>query len=45
MMAYFIHTHKEKRLEVLNRAHLQMENLERDVESLSIYGTSGMSTL
>lgn len=45
LMAYFIHTNKEKRLEVLNRAHLQMENLERDVENLSIYGTSAMSNL
>lgn len=45
LMAFFIHANKEKRLEILNRAHLQMENLERDIECLSIYGTSGMATI
>lgn len=30
---------------MLNRAHLEIENLERDIESLSIYGVSGMASL
>ncbi len=45
IVAFFLQTHKEKRMEILNRAHLQMENLERDLESLSIYGVSGMPNL
>lgn len=32
-------------MEILNRANLQMENLERDILGLSIYGMSGMASL
>ena len=45
IVSFFIQSHKDKKLEILNRAHLQMENIERDIENLSIYGVSGMSSL
>lgn len=45
IVAFFLQNHKEKKLEILNRAHLQLENLERDIESLSIYGVSGMMSI
>ena len=45
IVAFFLQTHRDKKLEILNRAHLQMENLERDIENLSIYGVSGMANL
>jgi hypothetical protein len=45
VVAFFLQTHKDKKLEILNRAHLQMENMERDIENLSIYGVSGMANL
>ena len=42
-MAFFLHNHKDKRIELLQRAHLSIENLERDLESLNIYGNSSFS--
>ena len=45
VVAFFLQSHRDKRTEVLNRAHLEMENLERDIESLSIYGVSGMASI
>lgn len=45
LTAFFLQGHRDKRLDILNRAHLQMENIERDMESLSIYGVVGMASL
>ncbi|CDW88478.1 UNKNOWN [Stylonychia lemnae] len=42
--AFFVHTIKDKRIELLQRAHLQIENLERDLEVLNVYGNSSFST-
>lgn len=38
--AFFIQFKKEKMLEMLSKAYLAIENLERDIESINIYGNS-----
>eukprot|EP00347_Sterkiella_histriomuscorum_P022084 403331737 len=43
LMAFFLHNQKDKRMELLQRAHLQIENLERDLENLNINGNSAFS--
>ena len=45
MAAFFLHSNRDKKLELLNRAHLQLDCLERDVESLSVYGNASMTNL
>jgi hypothetical protein len=42
IVAFFLQNHKDKKIEVLGRACMSLENLERDIENLSIYGVAGM---
>lgn len=45
IVAFFLQNHKEKKTEILSRASMQVENLERDIENLNVYGITGASTI
>ena len=39
LLTFFLQSHKDKKIEIMSRAHMQLENLEKDLEGLSIYGS------